>query len=241
MGRGGACVTVAGCGTGTDGGGASATTVAEAPAVTPDLGPPAEPAPGPLYGDPAEASKFWAEQSFQDCGLMAVATVVGLVTGTAPSEQDMIQVASSLPSPDGTGPLYVPPQDGDDSSDNGTSPEGQVRLLKHFGVPATITDDVIASTGGIPTGLEAVQQYLAADRKVIVSVNAETIWGEDANHTDPDHALVVGAIDTDQQIVYLSDSGTESGAGEQISIDTFEKAWGVGEDAHALIVTNPPA
>ena len=34
-----------------------------------------------MYGDPTEAAEFWAEQSLDDCTLMAIASVVGQVTG----------------------------------------------------------------------------------------------------------------------------------------------------------------
>lgn len=234
-------VVLAGCGD--DTGGAPATTVVAVPSspvvATTAAGLPAVVASGPVYGNPDEASRVWVEQSYEDCGLMAVATIVGLVTGKAPDEQAMIEVASSTPKQDGSGPIFVPPQPGEDSTGNGTTSADQLRLLKHFGVVATATDDDIAATGGIPTGLEALQQYLGAGRKAIVGVNAETIWGEDGDHTEDDHSVVVGAIDTDQRIVYLSDSGTDGGAGEQVTIDTFETAWATG--GHDLIVTNAPA
>ncbi|MDV3130258.1 hypothetical protein M1247_35510 [Mycobacterium sp. 21AC1] len=237
-------VAVVGCGATTDSEAErrAADTVAEVvpsgAAAEPDSAP-EEAATGPLYGDPAEASAHWAKQSFDDCGLMAVATVVGLMTGGFPSEDDMIEVARNTPSPVRSGPIYQPPDPNDDSTDNGTSSADQLRLLKHFGVDATSTDDDTASTGGLATGLPALQQYLAAGRRVIVGVNAETIWGEGGDHTEDDHSVVVSAIDTDQQIVYLSDSGTDGGAGEQIDLDTFESAWATG--GHDLIVTDGPA
>lgn len=52
--------------------------------------------PTEMHGDPDEASNYWSQQNFQDCGLMAVATVVGLTTGNAPTEQEIVAVASSL-------------------------------------------------------------------------------------------------------------------------------------------------
>lgn len=145
-----------------------------APAANPDPGLPAQASVGPVYGNPADASTQWVEQSYEDCGLMAVATIVGLVTGQAPTEQDIIDIASNTPKQDGSGPIYHPPQSGDDTTDNGTSREDQVRLLKHFGVAATATDDDIAAAGGSPTGLEALQQYLGAGRKAIVGSTPNT-------------------------------------------------------------------
>lgn len=189
-----------------------------------------------VYGDPAEASEYWVEQSFEDCGLMAVATVIGLMTGDAPVEDDIIAVAASTPDPDGSGdPIYIPLDPNNPDSDNGTDSDEQLALLQHYGITATATDD----DGPIPTGLPALQQYLNDGRKTIVGVNAETIWGEDGDHTEDDHSVVVAAVDTDQGIVYLSDSGTDGGAGEQVDIETFETAWETG--GHDLIVTDQAA
>lgn len=237
------CAALAGCGSTIDAAGdrAASTDSADGAAGSPSAPPglPTERAAGPVYGNPEDASAYWVEQSYSDCGLMAVATVVGMMTRDAPSEQDIIRLAGNTPSQERPGPIYLPPQPGDDTTDNATAPEDQVRLLKHFGIAATITNDEIASTGGLPTGTEALQQYLGAGRKAIAGVNAETIWGEDGDHSEEDHAVVVAAIDADRHAIYLSDSGTESGAGEQVPLDTFETAWRAG--GHALVVTDAPA
>jgi hypothetical protein len=60
---------------------------------------------------------------------------------------------------------------------------------------------------------------------VIVNLNAETIWDLDGDRTQADHALVVTGVDTDNGVVHLNDSGTDDGADEQVSIDTFTAAW----------------
>lgn len=197
---------------------------------------PAATAEGPVFGNPDEGSEYWVEQNFHDCGLMAVATVVGLLTGDAPSEDAIIVIASSTQDPDGSGNRIYTPLDPDNpDSDNGTSSADQIALLEHYGISATATDD----DGPIPTGLPALQQYLSEGRKAIVGVNAETIWGEDGDHTEDDHSVVVAAVDTAQRIVYLSDSGTGDGGGEQIDLQTFEGAWEAG--GHDLIVTDKAA
>lgn len=230
------CAAVSGCGTADVD---SSTLQTEAVSAQAPAGLPTQRLTGPVYGNPDDASRYWVEQSYSDCGLMAVATVVGMVTGDAPTEQDMIELAGNIPSQERPGPIYLPPQPGDDTTDNATAPEDQLRLLKHFGIGATVTNDDIAAAGGIPTGLDALQQYLGTDRKAIVAVNAETIWDQDGDHTEEDHAVVVAAIDSDQQVAYLSDSGTETGAGEQVPLDTFEAGWRAS--GHALLVTDEPA
>jgi len=189
-----------------------------------------------LHGDPDEASDYWAQQNFQDCGLMAVATVVGLTTGRAPSEQEIVAVANSIPSPDRNGPIYTPPDPNNPDSDNGTNSDEQILLLKHYGIAATATDDELAPQVGVATGMPALIGYLDAGRRTIVGVNAETIWAEDGGYTDDDHSLVVTGVDPEAGLVYLSDSGTEDGDGEQVPMNVFESAWATG--GHDLIVTS---
>src|SRR5262245_23842397 len=47
-----------------------------------------------IYGDPAAAAEYWRPQTLDDdCGLMAVADVVGQTTGQLPSEQEMVDLA----------------------------------------------------------------------------------------------------------------------------------------------------
>lgn len=190
--------------------------------------------PTELHGDPSEASDYWNQQNFQDCGLMAVATVVGLTTGTAPTEQEIVAVASSLTSPGGDRPVYTPPDPNDPNSDNGTTSEDQVLLLKHYGINATATDDGSVADTGLATGIPALSGYLDSGRRLIAGVNAETIWAEEGSLTDDDHSVVVSGVDPEAGLVFLSDSGTEDGDGEQVPIDVFERAWAVG--GHDLIV-----
>jgi hypothetical protein len=89
---------------------------------------------------------------------------------------------------------------------------------------------------GLPTGIPALVNYLDDGRRLIVGVNAERIWAEEGGYTSDDHSLVVSGVDPDAGIVYLSDSGTEDGDGEQVPMDVFEAAWLPG--GHDLIVTS---
>src|ERR1700749_1457692 len=57
---------------------ASAVHAASARPVNSDVG---------MYGDPVAAAPYWRQQHTSDCGEMAVADVVGQITGTKPSEQ----------------------------------------------------------------------------------------------------------------------------------------------------------
>jgi hypothetical protein len=189
---------------------------------------------GPLYGDPAAATRYWAAQSQSDCGLMATRMVVGELTGTPPSEPDMIALAKSTPSKCAGGqPVY---DDSFDPSDggigHGTCMTDLLILLNHFGIGATYADD----DNGTDTGISALEGYLGAGRQAIVCVNSHTIWGDEGDRTRCGHLITVAAVDTDADTVYLGDSGGDGTRGETVDIDTFEQAWATGD--HALIVTN---
>ena len=80
-----------------------------------------------MYGDPAAAAPFWRPQHSSDCGEMAVADVVGQITGREPTERQITSLAKNTPSVTGAGPIYHR-RGGTDMSD---LPE----LLAHYGPP----------------------------------------------------------------------------------------------------------
>ena len=173
-----------------------------------------------MYGDPGTAAPYWRYQHQEDCGLMAVADVVGQVTGHEPLQIGIELRGLFTPSTDHQGSIYA---------FDGTSPQDMVALLEHYGVASEL------STGNTLTGLE---QDLAGGRKVIAGLNAETIWNYPAGQgqrTDADHAVVVTGVDTANDVVHLNDSGTPDGRDEQIPLATFTQAWGTGNNL--LIVT----
>ena len=85
-------------------------------------------------------------------------------------------------------------------------------------------------------GLEALMAHLEKGQYIIVSLNASTISGDDDDRTKADHLVVVAAIVTDTDTVYLGDSGGPSTEGEQVSIETFEQALATSE--HDMVVTD---
>ncbi len=95
-------------------------------------------------------------------------------------------------------------------------------LLDHFGIKS-------AMTYGDQTSMPVLQQYLGDGRKVIAWVNSTIIGDQTGNSTDQrtkaDHYVEVTAIDTNNQIVHLSDPGVDH-ADEQIPVATFTNAWG---------------
>jgi hypothetical protein len=190
---------------------------------------------GTLYGDPTAAAPFWRyQQSDDDCVEMAVADVVGELTGKQPSEHQIVKLAQSTPSSVHSGPIYTKPKR--HKSGEGTSFDDEPTLLAHYGIRAVSTDRKSAATTRVATGMVALEQDLAKGRKVIAAVNAEVIWGEPVEDKSSDgepetnHAVVVTGVDTAAGIVHLNDSGSEQGRDEQIPIDVFIRSWDGGDD-----------
>jgi hypothetical protein len=200
---------------------------------------------GGMYGDPVAAAAYWQPQTYDDCVLMATADVVGEVTGQKISEQEIITLAQQTPSRTHPGSIYtVPTNKEDPNTGQGTSYNDIPVLLGHYGVAATLIDETDAPSKGLATGMTALKSYLGEGRKVIVAVNAETIWGQPVDTKDsngqpaPDHALVVTAVDATNGVVHLNDSGTSDGADKTVSVDVFTKAWATGSDE--MVVTDAP-
>jgi Peptidase_C39 like family len=170
-----------------------------------------------MYGDPQAAAAYWRYQHQQDCGLMAVADVVGQVTGKEPSQIGIELRGIFTTSETHRGDVYF---------FDGTSPEDMLMLLSKYGVQSELT------TGNT---MGTVEQDLAGGHKVIAALNAETIWNIHGNRSTPDHAVVVTGVDTGNNIVHLNDSGTPNGRDEQIPMATFTQAWGTSNNL--LIVT----
>jgi hypothetical protein len=176
---------------------------------------------GTLYGDPAAAARFWRYQEYDDdCVEMAVADVVGELTGHQPSEEAVVKVAQLTHSTVHGGPIYTKP--GKRRAGSGTSFDDEPALLAHYGIHGASTDGA---------GMNALEQDLAKGRKVIAGVNAEVLWREPVEDKDADgepeanHAVVVTGIDTAVGIVHLNDSGSEDGRDEQVPIDIFMRSW----------------
>ena len=160
-----------------------------------------------MYGDPAAAAPFWGRQHASDCGEMAVADVVGEITGRQPTERQIAVVAENTPRATGSGPIWKPPSD--------TDIRDLPMLLWHYWIRA---DNIQANTA-------ALKQFLADKRKVIALVNAETIWNRPGNRDAANHFVVVTGFDTKTGVVHLNDSGIDAGRDEQIPVATFERAW----------------
>jgi hypothetical protein len=190
---------------------------------------------GTLYGDPTAAAPFWRYQQYDDdCVEMAVADVVGELTGQQPSEEEIVKLAQSTPSSVHAGPVYKKPKK--HRTGEGTSFDDEPTLLAHYGIRAVSIDKQTGAPTHAPASMKALEQDLAKGRKVIVGVNAEVIWGDPAEDKTSDgqpeanHAVVVTGVDTVAGLVHLNDSGSEQGRNEQVPIDVFARSWDGSDD-----------
>ncbi len=148
---------------------------------------------------------------------MAVADVIGQLTGNLPSEEEITAAAENIPSTSHSGPIYTPT--------TRTSNHDLPVLLAHYGI----------KSDGSETNLVAVERALDQGRKAIVGVNDKILWDEGGNRTKENHFVVVTGIDTDAAVVHLNDSGIKAGRDEQVSLDTFEAAWATS--GHFAVIT----
>ena len=160
-----------------------------------------------IYGDPLAAAPFWRQQHTSDCGEMAVADVVGQITGDEPAEARITALAESTPSAVRRGPIWNRTAD--------TDIRDLPVLLAHYRIKAD----------NIQTSIDELERDLAERRRIIVIVNAETIWNRPGNRNAANHFVVVTGIDLRARVVHLNDSGVLNGRDEQVPIATFERAW----------------
>ncbi|MEM6106261.1 C39 family peptidase [Mycobacterium sp. 050272] len=166
-----------------------------------------------MHGDPAAAAPYWRyQQQDLDCGEMAVADVIGQVSGHEPSEDEITVAAENIPSVAHPGPIYHP--------GGRTSNRDLVPLLEHYAVHAN----------AVHPDTEALAIDLDHGRKIIVGVNDNVIWNRPGNRTKENHFVVVIGIDYDAGVVHLNDSGARAGRDEQVSIATFEEAWAASDN-----------
>ena len=104
-----------------------------------------------------------------------------------------------------------------------------------------VTDVEIAATSdGIPTGLEALERYLAGGHKVLVHLDSGALYGQ-GKPTYTNHVVVVTGVDTTAGVVHLNDS-LDTHGDTTFSIDTFMKAWSTTdkekiEPPYTMVVT----
>lgn len=104
----------------------------------------ADPSTGGMHGDPGAAAPYWRYQKQdRDCGEMAVADVIGQITGNQISEEEIDNAAGNIPSTAHAGPMYTP--------GNRTSNRDLPVLLAHYGIPS---DETRSDTAALERALD---------------------------------------------------------------------------------------
>jgi hypothetical protein len=205
------------------------------------------------YGS-LENGRYWAQQHFGNCALMATSMAVAQVTGQHPlSEMEMIELAKQTDSIVSPGRWVFL----DERIEEGAYARDVARLMEqHFDVTAeyhragTYDEDgrqITAPTAA--DGQEAfteIKAALAQGSAVMASVNSTTIWtavydytpGAVANWTRMSHEVVVIAVDMDRGFVYLNDSGAFFGRAMKVPVGTFLNAWQSGNYEHIIVSAN---
>ena len=166
-----------------------------------------------MHGNPAAAAPYWRyQQQDYDCGEMAVADLVGQITGQEPTEDEITATAENIPSVSHPGPIYRPA--------GKTKNQDLPVLLAHYGIQAS----------AVHTNTDALIQDLDQGRKVIVGLNDKIIWNKPGDRAVENHFVVVTGIDTRAGMVHVNDTGSSGGRDEQVSMANFEQAWGTSNN-----------
>jgi hypothetical protein len=193
-----------------------------------------------LYGNPEKNQEYWRAQSSQNCVLMSTAMVIGQLTGTSPTEEEIVEEAVATDSVANPGQkMYQGLQ-----SQDGVDVKDALKLLENHGITATLTS-YDKTEGNL--ALRAVAFALDEKKAVSVGLHGQTVWAAVENTPMPeganaaDHQVVVTGIDFDERVVYLNDSGfAEQGRNMKVPLDAFMKAWQT-DDYETIIAYKEPA
>ncbi|QEN13094.1 hypothetical protein D3H54_07305 [Mycobacterium sp. ELW1] len=208
------------------------------------------------YGTRANKA-WWVKQSYNNCTLMATAMAIGQVSGTEPSEDEMVYLAKTTASVVFPGRrMYL-----DEDIANGVAVKDAVQLMNtnaDWGVTATTkrygtydengTRITGATAADSQVALGDLEAALAAGNATMVTVDANIIWSTQSkyqssgtpNYTAAVHEAVVIAVDTAKGVVYFNDSGPEYGQDMAVPIGAFLNGW-QNNDYELTIVKAKPA
>lgn len=175
-----------------------------------------------IIGHPAEDMRYWHQQTHPDsCGVATQEFVLAGLTGTDISEKELQTIGKEHE-------WYLP---------------GLGMPLDHVGkLIETFGHEVQPYSHASLMNLE---HELLASHKIIVGVNAESIWRTPQADSQPlnafpgipgqstDHVVEVIGInlsDPAHPMVILNDPGFPEGRGAEIPIDVFSKAWSASDN-----------
>ena len=194
------------------------------------------------YGDPAKAARYWQKQNSGDCVLMSVAGVIGILTGKAPTEPQIVYQAMNLLSVNKGKFAGKMMYRGMRDSGKWAFYEDAQNLLKQYGIDSNVHWYDSRDTDYEDAALEKLKTALAADKAVITAVYSQILYYKVATRykfdaPDPDagsnHAVVVTGYDPNTDTITINDSaaGWPNSAGEpygrawQIPREVFMEAW----------------
>lgn len=189
------------------------------------------------FGNYAANLPYWIPQGNKNsCSLMAIAGLVGQLTGSMPTEQDILDLARSTPSDvyaDQT--IFVRDGKGEFPGEHwGTNNVDAVKMLNLYDLNADMTT---YTKGQGLLALNDLETALKDGQGVMVSVHNNTLYngylrkylGYDAfklsGIQQGNHAVIVLAVDLDKNTVYLNDSAPSEGQGLAVPLDTFMRSW----------------
>lgn len=150
------------------------------------------------------------------CVPASAAMAVTILTGEETSEAEAVSAAVDL------GLL-----DGEPGDWEGMTAGEAVTLLEDMGVDAHL------ETGDI----DDLRTHLDEGDAVILSVDAEELWGEGEGDTTADHAVVLVAIDDERGVAVVDDPGVPGGQGMEIPLEDLEDAW--EDSGNEMVVAEP--
>lgn len=163
---------------------------------------------GQIIGDPWEFSTLWFEQGYNGyCVPSAMLQIYELYTGEDLTETAFVDKANDV-----GGWVVV-------DGVPGMSTAGMVDLLNAAGIPTETSYD--NSINDLATALEN-------DQPILIGIDSGEYWGDDEgpdNNAEADHQVIVTGIDTENDTVILSDTGTPDGNMLAVPMDVFLDAW----------------
>lgn len=175
--------------------------------------------PDKVIGDPEDAMDEWEYQGNTNrCAIYSQKFIIEEFTDQELDIEDMADIAE---------------ENGWFTEEGGTPLVHMNKLLDYYGVENEMS---------YGNDMEDIKDCLEDGGRVIVAIDADEIWyGENDNVYVPadgvNHAVEVIGIDwsnPEEPMVIINDSGSPSGNGSMIPLDTFMDAW---EDGNCQMIT----
>jgi hypothetical protein len=184
------------------------------PGIDPQL---AEPGDELVHG--ADESPLWQPQEVDGlCAPTSAAMVISEFEGGVVGKDDVAEVAAEH------GLITQGP-----GGWNGMTADETAQLLGLYGIPCHVAHG----------SLETLSGHLDDNHGVILAVDSGEIWGLEPSGergAEPDHALLVTAIDELHGTATLNDPGDPGGAGREVGLAVLQDAW--ADSGNLMVVTD---